>query len=87
MVPYVEQALEAGFNHLDTAACEFSFTTRPQLSNEDSIVYQTEQGVGKGVKESGLDRNELYITTKFGGRGKDIAKEIHVSLENVSLSD
>jgi len=45
---YVEQALESGFNHIDTAA-----------------AYDNEYAVGNAIKESGLARSELYVTTKF----------------------
>ncbi|KAJ7502641.1 NADP-dependent oxidoreductase domain-containing protein, partial [Mycena galericulata] len=46
----VHQALEAGFWHLDTAACAYA----------GSYQY-----VGKVIHESGLARSELYITTKY----------------------
>ncbi|KLO14798.1 Aldo/keto reductase [Schizopora paradoxa] len=45
---YVEQALEHGFSHIDTAA-----------------YYQTEKYVGKAIREEGLKRSDMYITTKF----------------------
>ncbi|KAF9533292.1 Aldo/keto reductase [Crepidotus variabilis] len=45
---YVEQAIEAGFSHLDTAQ-----------------FYENEDSVGQAIRESGLDRNELYVTTKW----------------------
>ncbi|KIP10201.1 hypothetical protein PHLGIDRAFT_101545 [Phlebiopsis gigantea 11061_1 CR5-6] len=47
---YVEQAIELGFSHLDTAQ-----------------YYGTEQFVGAAIKESGLSRSELFITTKYSG--------------------
>ncbi|SJL07790.1 related to aldo/keto reductase family proteins [Armillaria ostoyae] len=66
VVPYVEQALETGFSHIDTAA-----------------YYQTEEGVGIGIKESGLDRKSLYIATKFSGG--DIQQEVRKSLTKLGL--
>jgi len=47
---YVEQALENGFSHIDTAA-----------------YYKTEKYVGIAIREEGLKRSDLYITTKYGG--------------------
>ncbi|KAK7028829.1 hypothetical protein VNI00_014842 [Paramarasmius palmivorus] len=45
---YVEQAIDVGFSHLDTAQ-----------------FYETEEYVGRAIKESALSRKELYVTTKF----------------------
>jgi diketogulonate reductase-like aldo/keto reductase len=44
----VEQAIEAGFSHLDTAQW-----------------YRNEESVGVAIRESGLSRDELYVTTKW----------------------
>lgn len=44
----VEQALAAGYRHLDTAT-----------------IYKNEAGVGRAVAQSGLAREELFITTKL----------------------
>ncbi|KAF9483585.1 Aldo/keto reductase [Pholiota conissans] len=46
---YIEQAIETGFNHLDTAQ-----------------FYQNQESLGKAIRESGLSRSELYITSKWG---------------------
>ncbi|EGN98573.1 hypothetical protein SERLA73DRAFT_55949 [Serpula lacrymans var. lacrymans S7.3] len=47
---YVQQAIDVGFCHIDTAA-----------------IYKTEENVGIAIRESGLSRSDLYITTKYGG--------------------
>jgi 2,5-diketo-D-gluconate reductase A len=44
----VEEALAAGYRHIDTAA-----------------AYRNEQGVGEGIAASGLDRDEIFVTTKL----------------------
>ncbi len=44
----VQQALEIGYRHLDTAE-----------------MYQNEQGTGDGVRASGLDRSDVFITSKL----------------------
>lgn len=40
---------------------------------DTAYVYQNEETVGKGIKESGINRNELFITTKLwnSNRGYD----------------
>ena len=44
----VVEAIQTGYNHLDTAAS-----------------YQNEEAVGKGIKQSGVVREKLFITTKL----------------------
>ncbi|KAJ8691650.1 hypothetical protein PTI98_011200 [Pleurotus ostreatus] len=63
---FVEQAIESGYSHIDTAA-----------------VYHTEKDVGNAIKESGLDRQSLYITSKYDGG--DIPSAIRDSLDNLGL--
>ncbi|KAJ7031261.1 NADP-dependent oxidoreductase domain-containing protein [Mycena alexandri] len=63
---YVQQALDAGFWHIDTAQ-----------------FYETEEYVGNVIRESGLARSDLYITTKYG-RG-DVREAIQNSLSNLGL--
>lgn len=44
----VEQALEAGYRHIDTAK-----------------IYGNEDGVGRGLKNSGVKPDEVFVTTKL----------------------
>lgn len=44
----VLDAIEAGYRHIDTAAC-----------------YHNEEAVGEAIRECGIDRSELFITTKL----------------------
>ncbi|EIN12820.1 Aldo/keto reductase [Punctularia strigosozonata HHB-11173 SS5] len=46
-------------------------------------AYQNEASVGVAIKESGLPRSDLYITTKYGG-GK-IQDEIRNSLQKLGI--
>lgn len=51
-------------------------------------AYENEEGVGKGIKESGIDRKELFITTKIRAEYKDYdstKKSIDESLEKLGL--
>lgn len=48
-------------------------------------AYQNEVGVGKGIKASGIDRKELFITTKLAAEVKSYTEA--VSSINQSLKD
>jgi len=68
-VDNVDQAIDVGFDHIDTAQ-----------------AYRNEQEAGQAIKESGLKRNELYITTKYSGlNGLDIATSIRNSVKNLGV--
>ncbi|KGB79884.2 oxidoreductase [Cryptococcus deuterogattii R265] len=65
----VGQAIDVGFDHLDTAQ-----------------VYHNEEEVGQAIKESGLSRNELWITTKWSGvEEKGARQSIKESLDKLGL--
>ncbi|KAG1790278.1 NADP-dependent oxidoreductase domain-containing protein [Suillus plorans] len=48
-------------------------------------MYQTETYVGLAIKESGLSRSSLYITTKYSGPGKS-QQAIQQSLNKINIS-
>ena len=50
VAPVVVAAIEAGYQHIDTA-----------------YRYSNERGVGRGIRDSGIDRENLFITTKLDG--------------------
>ena len=52
----VEEAIKAGYSHIDTAA-----------------IYANEDSVGKAIKESGIGRDKIFITSKLwnSSRGYD----------------
>ena len=43
-------------------------------SIDTAMIYNNAEGVGKGIKESGIKRDELIITTKYGIVTEDIMK-------------
>ena len=53
------------------------------ISCSVTAVYGNEEFVGTAIRESGLDRSELYITTKYDGG--DIQESIRSSLDKVCL--
>ncbi|WVR03204.1 hypothetical protein IAU60_000195 [Kwoniella sp. DSM 27419] len=65
----VGQAIDVGFDHLDTAQ-----------------VYRNEEEVGQAIKESGLARKDLWITTKFSGvDDKDPETSCKESLQKLGI--
>jgi diketogulonate reductase-like aldo/keto reductase len=64
-----DQAIEVGFDHIDTAQ-----------------VYYNEEEVGQAIKESGLARKEIWVTTKWSGvDGKGPTQSCNESLEKLGL--
>jgi diketogulonate reductase-like aldo/keto reductase len=47
--------------------------------------YGNEESVGEGLRESGLDRSDVFITTKFCPGSKDPVREIEASLGRLQL--
>jgi diketogulonate reductase-like aldo/keto reductase len=47
--------------------------------------YGNEQSVGEGFRQSGLDRDQVFITTKFHPGAKDPVREIEASLQRLRL--
>ncbi|KAF8553123.1 Aldo/keto reductase [Imleria badia] len=63
-IDQVMQALDNGFNHIDTAQ-----------------VYRNEAEVGTALRETGLSRSDVFITTKYSGtNGLDIDSSIRNSV-------
>ncbi|WVQ64437.1 uncharacterized protein L199_002603 [Kwoniella botswanensis] len=65
----VGQAIDVGFDHLDTAQ-----------------VYRNEEEVGQALKESGLARKDVWITTKWSGvDDKDPKTSCEESLQKLGI--
>ena len=47
--------------------------------------YGNEESVGEGLRQSGLDRDDVFITTKFYPGSKDPVREIEASLQRLRL--
>jgi len=48
--------------------------------------YENEESVGRAVRESGLSRSDIYITSKYSDGSKSPRASIEASLSKVSLS-
>ncbi|KAI0691430.1 NADP-dependent oxidoreductase domain-containing protein [Cytidiella melzeri] len=66
----VDQAISVGFNHIADTAQS----------------YRNETEAGQALHESGLDRKDVFITTKYSGtNGLDIETSIQNSLKNLGV--
>lgn len=51
-------------------------------------AYQNEEGVGRGIRQSGIRREDLFVTTKVAAENKDydsVTKSIEESLKKLGL--
>ena len=47
--------------------------------------YRNEEGVGRGLRESGIPRDQVFITTKFAPSRRDPVAELERSLDRLGL--
>src|SRR5438128_9190661 len=47
--------------------------------------YRNEEGVGRGLRESGIPRDQVFITTKFAPSRRDPVVELERSLDRLGL--
>ena len=50
-----------------------------------TIVYKTEPEIGLAIKESGIEREKLYVVTKVMGGIADIENALKTSLKKLQL--
>lgn len=87
MTEIVEQALDAGFSHIDAAASEsvsnFAILVIGRLTFHPpgTVVYENEQYVGAAIRESGLARQDIWITSKYNGG--NVLDSVQTSLREV----
>ena len=54
------------------------------IKKDTAQFYRNETDAGLAIRESGLGRDDIFITTKYSGlNGLDIESSIHDSLKNV----
>ena len=90
VVEYVQTAIDVGFSHLDTAQCACFLLPGPTRTLSlthapPHPVYQTEEDVGQAIRESGLARDEFFVTTKYSG-GVPVQVAFKNSLQKVRTS-
>lgn len=60
---------------------------KTDAATDTAQAYRNEAEAGVAIRESGLERKEIFITTKYSGLdGLDIKTSINNSLKNVRLS-
>jgi 2,5-diketo-D-gluconate reductase A len=72
----------------DTAATVAKALDAGYRHIDTAQMYGNEAGVGDAIRESGLDREDLYVTTKLNNtfhRPDDARREIDASLERLGL--
>ncbi|MCQ2251811.1 MAG: aldo/keto reductase [Bacteroidales bacterium] len=56
---------------------------------DTALAYNNEQGVGSGIRKSGIDRSEIFVTTKIPAEVKSVEgtiESIQTSLKNLKLN-
>ena len=93
-IDQVTQGLEVGFAHVGTSAylprpLFHSLVLTPCVYVTDTAQsYRNEAEAGQAIKESGLARDEIFVTTKWSGSdGLDVPTSIRNSVKNVGFSD
>lgn len=84
----VNQAISVGFSHIGMSFIIpfFSVDLSAAHALDTAQNYRNEAEAGVAIRESGLARDKIFITTKFSGlNGLDIPTSIRDSLRNVSL--
>ena len=52
---------------------------------DTALAYGNEESVGQGLRESGVPREDVFITTKFFPRRRDPVSEIERSLQRLGV--
>ena len=60
------------------------FLSDPKKKKDTAQLYKNEAEAGLAIRDSGLERQDIFIATKYGGMdGLDIETSIQNSLKNV----
>jgi diketogulonate reductase-like aldo/keto reductase len=83
-----KEAFKVGFTHLGASVvvAELHSANRNGHNADTAQAYGNEVEAGRAIRESGLPRDKIFVTTKYSGRdGLDIKTSIHNSLKNVRI--
>lgn len=85
LVKTIVMAIKAGFYHLDGAEGNSTPSPAPRhMLKLKFIVYGNEAELGQAIKDSGVPREKIYITTKiFGTKVQDTEASFAESLKNL----
>lgn len=90
-IDQVDQAISVGFSHIGALALHPSggciTYAYPFPTTDTAQAYRNEAEAGKAIRESGLAREDIFVTTKYSGLGGlDIETSIKDSLSKVRPS-
>jgi diketogulonate reductase-like aldo/keto reductase len=92
IIDAVKMAIRLGYTHLDGAESTLAPVYIVMPHNESRTVltiesvYKTEQELGTGIKESGVEREKLFVTAKVDNANiHDIENALQISLKKLQL--
>ncbi|KAJ7348461.1 hypothetical protein DFH08DRAFT_150080 [Mycena albidolilacea] len=59
-------ALKCGYCHFDTVSLQKACSTDSLNNYLEASGYANEEYVGRAIRDSGIPREEIYLTTKLG---------------------
>jgi glycerol 2-dehydrogenase (NADP+) len=82
----VKDALLAGYRHIDTYVPQPDSRSVGSLDHR-ALAYGNEDEVGQGIKDSGVPREDIWVTTKLFNNWHHRAQEgIETSLKSLGLT-
>jgi len=86
----VKTAIKLGYYHLDGAECKCcrGCPCINSLVTDRFVAYKNETELGQAIKDSGVDRSKLFVTTKIWeptGQTGDIERALKESLKKLQL--
>lgn len=86
----VREAIKTGYRHIDTARVCVTIYILPNTNMTliGCIRYGTEKAVGKAIRECGVPRDQLFVTTKLWNNKHhpdDVADALDDSLKDLGL--
>ena len=80
----MDQALSVGINHVGQYYNFIFYASSTNYCYADTAqMYGNEDEVGNAIRESGLSRSQIYVTTKFSGYDT-LEGSVNTSLKKVS---
>ncbi|KAI9836187.1 MAG: hypothetical protein M1819_001524 [Sarea resinae] len=85
LIDSIKTAIKLGYYHLDGAEGDHRMLLLLEPIINATLVYNTESELGVAIKESGVPREKLFVTTKVYNGISDIPKSFKASLSKLQL--